>query len=372
MDKAIDSEQAFQFVKMLVELGGTHYLDSDLIIHSACNDAPVGVVTGTPPKKRPLAVFKQGMSVGEYVVLNPFTDVLGNSPERAWFMNKMRAFPGSIIGHLVHRMIEIGIAKDKDAGYKANKYVSKWVDKMDEKMLDEADRISAPAWATIFYDRTKRIAQLQSNIGTEDLKAELKTKIRKSTWPIFTEMVRTLLGLGTKKPESLMYEATIVSIPKLDAILHLLMDVLNRLDEPIKTFTEIEIPIKELNEHVKHISAYREATKWFASATSTDSNDTAVVDTAAPWQTQPKAAGGVGSDGTVVKVEEVVPVGSTGSSPSCDAATIAALTPVGVIYNDRFGRPGEQMGTIVNPTYGGYGSQIIDNTPSPISELRPW
>lgn len=341
MDKAISSDSASDFIKMLVELGGIHYVDQDHIIRNSSDDSPVGVKTGIPAKSHPIAIFRQGMSVGDYVVLNPFTDVLGNSPERSWFISKMRVLPGSLIRHIVIRMIEVGIAKDKDAGYKANKFVSKWIDNIDQKMLEEAERIPGVEWASIFYDRTKRIAQLQSNIGYEELKTQFKTKIRKSTWPVFVDMLKTLLQLNTKKPESLIYESQLVSIPKVDAILHLLVDILTRLDEPLKQFTEVEIDVKTLKEHIDQIEVYREATKWFASSTASPDADSQGSEAAAPWS----AGGVVSSTGEVIKSVAV------DNSPLTEAATIAKLTPVGVTYNPNYGTPGGMMSS-----YAGFGT----------------
>lgn len=363
MNKAIVSEDAHKFIKMLVELGGVHYVDGEQIIHSTATDAPVGVKVGIPPKRRPVAIFKEGMSVGDYVILNPFTDVCANSPERSWFVNKMCAFPGALIKRIIIGMIEIGTSKTKDAGYKANKFVSKWIGDMDAKMLDEVKKIDSTDWAVIFYDRTKMIAQLQSNIGYDELKDQFKTKIRKSSWPIFVDMVKTLLKLDDKKAESLTYKRTIVSIPKVDAILHLLADVLERLDTPTKEFTDIEIPVKEISEHLKNLEVYCEAVKYFASATASPDADKA-DESSSPWSIKSPVI-----PSATPEVAAIVP----SPSPAEEASTIANLRPVGVVYNDKFGTGVSGTGTIVNPQfvspYQTYGAPM---SPTPISGLRSW
>ena len=336
MDKALTAENCHEFIKELAELGGVHYVDPDLIIHSALDDTPVSVKTGIPPKRKPVAIFKVGMKAGDYVVLNPFTDVALNSPERAWFTNKMCAITGSLISHLVNQIIRTGLDKSKDAGYKANKFVSRWVEKIDEKLLDEARRIDPTEWAKIVYDRTKRTAQLQSDVGLDVTKNKYANKIRKASWPVFVDMIKTLLGLPqNKKPESLMYETKIASIPKIDAILHLLISVLERLDNPIKIFTDIKIDVKSLRKHIDNLEAYVEATSWFASGTGTADAEAAVVPVSVPpWQDQSTAI----VDPTVKAAAAVIVPGSEASG-SADLATIANLTPVGVIYNETYGNP---------------------------------
>lgn len=365
MNRAVISEDAHKFIKMLVELGGVHYVDGEQIIHSTSTDAPVGVKVGIPPKRRPVAIFKEGMSVGDYVILNPFTDVCANSPERAWFVNKMCAFPGALIKRIIIGMIEIGTSKTKDAGYKANKFVSKWIGDMDQKMLEEVKRIDSIDWAVIFYDRGKMVAQLQSNIGYDDLKDQFKTKIRKSSWPIFVDMVKTLLKLDDKKAESLVYKRTIVSIPKVDAILHLLADVLERLETPTKEFTDIEIPVKEIKEHLENLEVYCEAVKYFASATASPDADKA-DDKSSPWSINSPVI-----PSATPEVSAVIPQ----SNPAEEASNIANLRPVGVVYNEKFGTGVQGCGTIVNPQfvspYQTYGMPPMGG-PTPISGLRSW
>ena len=335
MDKAVTADQAYECIKAFVELGGTHYIDKDSIVRSSLDDAPAGVEVGNPPRRKPIAVFKMGMKVGDYVPLNPFTDVLTRSPEREWFTNKLMAFPGSIVFHIVQRMIEEGIS-DKDSGIKVAKLISKWIGKMDAKMLEEAARIRPKHWCRIFYDRSTFTAQLQSDIGTDELKNEYKSRIRKSTWPVFTEMVRTILGLAAnKKPESLMYTATIKAIPKVDAIMHLLVEVCDRIEEYVNILTEVKIDLSNIKYHVKHLELYREATRWFAAATaSTEAKAPAPTSTAirAPWQAP--------SSGTTLDM---------GTPDKQDARSIVSrLVPTGVVVNKNFG----SYGAISNP--GGY------------------
>ena len=346
MDKALTAENCYEFIKELAELGGVHYVDPDLIIHSAIDDTPVSVNTGIPKRRKPVAIFKVGMKAGDYVVLNPFTDVAVSSPERAWFTNKMCAISGSIVSHLISQMIKVGLEKSKDAGYKANKFVSRWVEKMDKKLLDEANRIDPIEWAKIAYDRTARTAQLQSDIGLEKTKEKYANKIRKASWPIFVDMVKALLDLPqNKKPESLMYETKIASIPKIDAILHLLIDVLERLDNPIKIFTEIKIDVKSLRKHIDNLQAYVEATSWFASGTGTADAETAVVPaTVAPWQDPSSAA-----DSTAKEVAKLTAVGSEATGEA-DMTEIANLTPAGVIYNSAYGNPAATQVPILRPS----------------------
>ena len=325
MDKAISSDQAYRCIKALVELGGAHYVGDDLIIRNTLDDSIVGVETGIPPKNRPIAVFKVGMKVGDYVPLNPFADVITNSPERAWFNNKMMSFPGAIIHHLVQQMIKAAISEE-DVPLRTSKFISKWMDKFDKKMLEEAGKIRPTEWAKIFYDRQKHCAQLQSDVGMAELKEKYGSRIRKSSWPVFTEVLKFLLQLPqNKKPESIMYTATIAAIPKVDAILHVVLEVVTRLDGAIKALSVQsvidKINVKELTEYIKHIDIYREATRWFATASARKKQDvdTADDDNTAPWRT-----------GT----EEIAETSTTGGASV--ASEIASLKPTGMITNPRF------------------------------------
>lgn len=331
MDKAVTSEQAYQFMKMLIEVGDKYYIGEDHVVYNP-DDAPVGVEVGIPAKRRPIAIFKMGMPSGDYVVLNPFSDVLGKSPERAWFTSVMCAMPGALIKHTILSAIELGVDKKKDGSYKANKFISRWIDKMDKKLYEEADRIRNLDYLSVFYDRSKRIAQLQSEIGTDKAKDMYRAKIRKSSWPILTEMVKALLKIPeNRKVEMLKYEATVVAIPKIDAILHLIIEAYSRMADPVEACTGIKIPHKELAEHVKNLEAYRESLRWFASATNTSETTTAPVETeAAPWE----SAGTVGGMGGI-KMPGGGSVAGTGAASTDDAGfTGGGIRMPGVIYNN--------------------------------------
>jgi hypothetical protein len=375
MDKAMTSENAYQFVKSLVELGGIYYVDKDQIIRSTADDSPKGVRTGTPPVNKPIALFKVGMKVGDYVALNPFTDILGESKERAWFTTHLALFPGYALKHSIYKMVELGVSDSKGGGYKANKFISKWIDKMDQKLLDEIDRIPTKMWAVIFYDKSKKTAQLQCNLGYEEFREEYKNRIRKSSWSVLTDMVKTFLQTGTKKPESLMYESILLSMPKLDAIMHLLVDILKRMEVPLKEFGGIEVDVKGFESHLEHLEAYREALRWFSSATtSPDANTSGVENATVPWS-QDVANATVG--GTFAPVAP---------APSDVSSDIASARPAGIIFNDQFMGPGAVPaggymggvvagGPIVNPTFGGgvvpggFGGGVADAVPAGI---RPW
>lgn len=375
MDKAMTSESAYQFVKALVELGGIYYVDKDQIIRSTADDSPKGVRTGTPPVNKPIALFKVGMKVGDYVALNPFTDILGESKERAWFTTHLALFPGYALKHSIYKMVELGVSDSKGGGYKANKFISKWIDKMDQKLLDEIDRIPTKMWGVIFYDKSKKTAQLQCNLGYEEFREEYKNRIRKSSWSVLTDMVKTFLQTGTKKPESLMYESILLSMPKLDAIMHLLVDILKRMEVPLKEFGGIEVDVKGFEAHLEHLEAYREALRWFSSATtSPDANTSGVENATVPWS-QDVANATVG--GTFAPIAP---------APADVSSDIASARPAGIIFNDQFMGPGAVPagvymggvvagGPIVNPTFGGgvvpggFGGGVADAVPAGI---RPW
>jgi len=381
MDKAMTSENAYQFVKSLVELGGIYYVDNEQIIRSSADDSPKGVRVGTPPVSKPIALFKVGMKAGDYVALNPFTDILGESKERAWFTTHLALFPGYALKHSIYKMVELGVSESKGGGYKANKFISKWIEKMDQKLLDEIDRIPTKMWGVIFYDKSKKTAQLQCNLGYEEFREEYKNKVRKSSWVILCDMIRTFLQTGSKKPESIMYESILLSMPKLDAIMHLLVDILKRMEVPLKEFGEIEVDVKTLDEHLTHLEAYRESLRWFSSATtSPDANTSGVENATIPWS-QDIANATVGGS--------FAPVTPTQGASSSE---IAGAMPAGIIVNENFVGVGGVVtggigglgvpagGPVVNPNFGCgvvagaglYGSPMGEVAGAVPAGIRPW
>lgn len=283
MEKSINNDTVYEFLKLLVELGGSHYVDKDQIIISGATDSPVGVKVGGG-KGKPVALFKSGASVNNDVVfLNPLVENLSSSPERDWFHNHLCMFPGSILKYTLSSIVEAATSKKKDVDYAAMDVVTQFMDKIDTKMLAEIDRIKAIEWGYIFYDSKDHVAQLQTDIFNEELEKKLKGKVRKSSWEVFRGFMQSIFGTDQIE-EHFTYTSTLLAIPKADAIFHVLIAAVSKMSSTVKKATNIDLHPTLLKNHLQNLEPYQKLWAWFTTGTARQAAEKTETSSTLPWQ----------------------------------------------------------------------------------------
>jgi len=282
MEQIINQDSVYAFLKLVTEFGGAYYVDMNQIILTTSDNSPIGVAVGK--KTLPVALFKDGMKVGNYVVLNPLVETLGKAPEREWFFQSRQLLIGGMLKQLFTRIVEIAIDKGKDTDYEKLDLVTAFYDKLDEKMLKEIDRIKVMEWAYIFYDKATHTAQLQSDIFNTQLQESLGNKIRKQSWEVFRGLMALIFGTDDIEAKFTFTSAN-VAIPKADAIFHIMSMAANRLNPHVKKILNVDLHPQVLASHLEHLEKYQKLIAWFATGTSAASVSSEKP--AVPWGTAP-------------------------------------------------------------------------------------
>lgn len=283
MEKSINNDTVYEFLKLLVELGEIYYIDKDQVIFSSATEAPVGVKVGKDNAK-PVALFKSGASVNNNVVfLNPLVENLAKNPEREWFFNHLCMLPGSILKYTLTSIVEAATSKKKDVDYAAMDVITKFMDKIDSKMIAEIDRIKSIEWGYIFYDNKDHVAQLQSDIFNEELEKKLKGKVRKSSWEVFRGFMQMIFGTDDIEG-NFTYTATMVGLPKADAIFHVLISAISKMSSTVKKATGIDLHPTLLKNHLQNLEPYHKLWSWFTTGTAQKSADKAESTSSVPWK----------------------------------------------------------------------------------------
>lgn len=298
MEKSINNDTVYEFLKLLVELGGVNYIDKDQVIHSSATDAPIGVVLSKDAQPKPVALFKNGSSVNNNVVfLNPLVENLAKHPEREWFFNHLCVFPGSMLKYTLSCIVEAATSKKKDVDYAAMDVVTQFMDKIDTKMLTEIDRIKAAEWGYIFYDNKDHVAQLQSDIFNEELEKKLKGKVRKASWDVFRGFMASIFGTD-RIEENFTYTATMIGLPKADAVFHVLISAVSKMSSTVKKATDIDLHPTLLKNHLQNLEPYHKLWAWFTTGTAQQSVDKAKPASNVPWKSSAVPGGsGVPTNG---------------------------------------------------------------------------
>lgn len=335
-EHAFSSNDVYDFLKILVELGGVHYIDNTYCIFRSDDQTPVGIKVGAAKKQ--IALYKEGTKIPpDAVYLNPFNELLGKHPEQDWFMNTISVIPGCLLMYTMKKMAEMITNKKEDTPVKTAALISKFVGRVDEKFINELGKIRALDMGMIFYDKQKHIAQLLCDLWEEEFEEKLKTKIRKSSLVVMREMAEEILKTST--PEQYTYTATIIACPRFDAVAHVLVETLTAMHDIVEKITGVDLHTDELNEHLKHLEAYHKALQWLATSSASPMNEKSPAKTVAnavdiPWNVETKPT---------LNVEPV----------TCkkEDSVLGNVEVVGFTKNPTFSG-GFGNGEVVNPTYG--------------------
>ena len=337
MEQNFSSNEVYDFMKLLVELGGVHYVDgASHCIYRVDDRTPVGVKLGSGKNdKKQIALFKEGERPPQNAVyLNPFVELIGKHPELDLFMTITAIIPGCLALHTMVKIAELIRSKKKDAEFKTAELLSKYVDKVDDKFINELQKIRPLDAGAIAYDGEKYTAQLQCLFWTDEWNERVKSKLRKSSIATIRAMAADIYGTDT--PHSIMHTGTTPSCKRFDAIVHVLVDTLDRMQKFVTPLTGLELHVDELKMHLERLPAYHKAMQWLA--TTTASSDKAAQSSisklvagseAPPWNTSSNPA------------SKFSPVASS------DSNFLKNVSVAGVTKNPTYGG-----GVTKNPTFG--------------------
>lgn len=355
MESNFSSADVYEFLKLLVELGEVHYIDSNHCVFRTADRTPVGVKIGHgKDSNKMICLYKEGCKpTPGSIYLNPFDESLGKHPERDWFTNTLSILPGCLAVFTMKTIAETITSKEKDTKFKTAQIISKFVDKVDEKFLNELQKIRPLDAGMIFYDNSKHVAQLLVDFWDDEFEDKMSSKIRKSSLRTMKEMLSLIYD--SDNPHEYMHKGELVACPKIDAMSHVLIEVLTKMAPVVEKLTKFDLHTKELNGHLQHLAAYHKAMQWLATSSTTSAMSTSEIDSkigdhsGVPWNVSaPKATSSLGN--------VVVPV-AVGTP---DKSFIANAVPVGVTVNPNFGggvtkNPNFGAGAISNAIFGGSG-----------------
>ena len=339
-EHAFSQNDVYEFLKLLVETGGVHYVDANYTIYRTEDRTPVGVRIGNgKDNRKQIALFKEGCRPPENAVyLNPFDELLGDHPDRDWFLNMLAIIPGCLALYSMKSMSEMITNKTKDVDIKSAEVLAPFVDKVDKKFVDELQKLRPVDVGLIFYDKQKHIAQLLCDFWEEEFENKMKSKVRKSSLKTMREMLAAIYK--TETPHEMTHTSTLVPYPKFDAVVHVLSMCLTRMTDVVEKVTDIKLRANELEAHLEHLEAYHKALQWLAtSTTSKPANEQVTGD--APWTVAPAGTANI-TGAAPVGAAPVAPV-SSGSSDFLRDASV-----VGVTRNPNYGG----AGVVTNPTFG--------------------
>lgn len=269
-----------EFTKLLIECGNIYEVQPDYTIKNRLNGEQVQISNGKGVK--PLCIYHEGATVNPNVAwLNPFKETLGVSREREWFFGLITTLPGMMIRIITEKLIEDAVKRvDDDCSNFA--LLSKIIDKVDQTMIMEVNKINASSYLSVFYNKREKVAEAQTELFGKELR-EAFPKFRKKTWEVI-EIIFTEI-FGSTDLEQYRYRSKLINIPETEAKLAVSVSLITAIGPWARDVLGKDLHEQELNQHMEVLEGYSRLYAYAAVAQDTSSKYAPPA--AAPWAPAP-------------------------------------------------------------------------------------
>ena len=258
----ITNETAFDFIRMLVNIGGVDLLKEPEMLILNPQGEPRMVSDGD--RKKPIQIIVPGMVKDDNNYLfNPLKSVEGNNPAYNWFYTSRGNNIAMVTKQIMVRLITLAAAKET-ADYESLQLITEISEQCDEQMVQELEKVKlSPAdILRIFYDKKIKTAEAQTMLFSDEM--ETQYKLRKKTWTVLRKIFKTIFELDNDEMtmSKYRYRAIILNIPEIDAKLHVIAKLIAKL-EPWSKVIGISFEPEKFEEHLKNLEAYSRMYAWF-------------------------------------------------------------------------------------------------------------
>ena len=276
-----------KFVRFLVSLTNDYAVNEDGYIVNKLDDDPI--VIGSAKKQ--VMVMDDMISDPDCVVLNPTNETLRESMVTRWmYANIITSFTTRICSVLTSIIDIHNNGDDADVSPKMMTILSKHIGKVDGKTEAELTSMISEMldFMNIVYVRKMRTGHFRCGLFDESRDTVLKGVKRKKTATMVTNLFGEILGSadGNEIRNMFSHKSTLLSCPKLDSILNVLMKLYDKVNHVLAAVTGCEYMVVDLTEmayHINHLDEYYQHTKWFTgSAATSQSNAPVPIEPAAP------------------------------------------------------------------------------------------
>lgn len=276
-------EDISNFLTELLELGGSNEVDrnSEKYIRNVATNEVEEISQGSKSKK--LAIY--GTQARDAVIVNPFADGdLGNQDN--WFYRTRNTLVSGLVIALMKYILEnASVDKKEDEtatdGSELIKYVGKYANMIDNKMLTEFNKISSKMedFIKLYYNKQKKVCEVKCALFNDSSK-KVYPGIRKSTWEPLQQIVLKLFKTNDLK--TLSEGPSSAAIPTFEAYVKVFLNVFDALKEPLKLI-EIYVDTAAIRAHLPNLELYYNKAKWCTSCTNGQIVKPAVPASTTPW-----------------------------------------------------------------------------------------
>ena len=271
----ITNETALEFIRLLTNLGGVDMLKEPEMIILDPEGNPRCVKDGDQLK--PIQIIMSGMVKDDNNFLfNPFKSVEGNNPAYIWFYTSRCNNVAVVTKRIILALVERGVVKESTNDYEHLQLIADISEACDDKMLQELEgaKLNAADILRVFYDKRIKTAEAQTLLFSDEI--ETQHKLRKKTWATIRKIFRTIFELGDDEMtmSGYQYRAKVMHIPEIDAKLHVLNQIIAKL-EKWSHIVNVKFEPEVFSKHLENLEQYSRMFAWFT-ARSTKEGQTVI------------------------------------------------------------------------------------------------
>ena len=356
----LTNQDVQEFIELLVTFGDVNRLDANMIILD--NDGSAHTIRDGEADK-PVQILHNGMIKDDNnFIFNPFKMIEGNNPAFNWFYNSRMLILSNIIRKIILKVVELSVSKETE-NYDVLQLLTNVSESCDKLTLSELEEINALDYFRIFYNKKTKVAEAQTLIFSDEIEAS--HKLRKKTWTAVRNLMKNLFKLKDDETtlSAYSYHATILSIPELDAKLHVMLKVIEVMD-PWAKMIGYDLRVEDFKKHLENLESYVRMFAWFTAKATTSSPDELVVSNHAPT-------------GLPVRNDISIPASITPAAPVVPAAPVMptpvptpmnTITPMGMsVPAPNYGMMPMATPQMVNPFQPTFAPQM----PAPMMSVAP-
>ena len=273
----VTDDQIYQFLKFLVELVPTMYVDEKGYPHRKENGEFIYIGAGNkdPKVMKPILLYGASFNEPDVTILNPFVEGMTRNAESEWFYsvielsvsNYVRLIQKSLISHAIDSRSK---KKAPNNDMELAAILAPWVDKVDETSIKELDQHTKKMsdYFNIFYLPRKREARVHCGLFNDNNFKLANKKIRAKTWDMLTILTKQMFD--TEDFSEYTVISKVQGCPQLDAVLRLLLKLytmLNRYmkylpDEVRDEFNQDEVDLDYLSQCIDQLDLFRAKAKY--------------------------------------------------------------------------------------------------------------
>ncbi len=276
-------------LRFFIEMSGVYTTDDEGFVVKKTGER-ISLPGPSGAAGKPVVLYQQPMPRGDFYVINPFAEGLGqNTPPQVFFYKLQRQalivrIRLAVLSPIMLAMIDKKIPVPEDSNFIEAKHTKTMldmiggktvagksiIDEIDDKMFAEVDKfLSSPAQndhiVDILYLKRQMTSSLKSDIIEDEHHFNASMGIRKKSYQVAQAILMNLLGVKSKQDLARFTAGTMEKAPaKLSSWMTVLFSVYSKFNQVLEDSIDIEwvVDLGSFKMHLDNLPAYSGNAKW--------------------------------------------------------------------------------------------------------------